>query len=174
MSEEYLLQNLVPSKQVIYVDLDGVLVNFEPEVKKLTHGIGLDDFIKTEGRPKLWELINFKGSEWWANLPWTPDGSLLWNAIKFKNPTILTSGSVRNCGALAANGKRKWVYKHLGGINTIIADSSSHKKKHAGRGNVLIDDYSKNIEEWNSKGGIGIQHKNAADTLEQLKTLNII
>jgi hypothetical protein len=37
--------------------------------------------------------------------------------------------------------------------------------------NILIDDYDQNIKEWQAKGGIGILHKNAADTIAQPKKL---
>ena len=38
-------------------------------------------------------------------------------------------------------------------------------------GSVLIDDRPKNINAWIDAGGIGILHKNAADTIAQLQDL---
>jgi len=35
----------------------------------------------------------------------------------------------------------------------------------------LIDDYIKNITEWESKGGIGVHHTNVAITIGKLKRL---
>jgi hypothetical protein len=40
-----------------------------------------------------------------------------------------------------------------------------------GRPNVLIDDYIKNIKEWESAGGMGIRHTNVSKTLAELKEL---
>ena len=37
--------------------------------------------------------------------------------------------------------------------------------------NVLIDDYIKNIREWESAGGIGILHKDVGKTINELKRL---
>jgi hypothetical protein len=37
--------------------------------------------------------------------------------------------------------------------------------------NILIDDWSKNIKEWEAAGGIAIKHKNAAETIAALKKL---
>ena len=37
--------------------------------------------------------------------------------------------------------------------------------------NVLIDDYIKNIKEWEDKGGIGIHHTAVPKTLNELKRL---
>ena len=40
-----------------------------------------------------------------------------------------------------------------------------------GKPNVLIDDYIKNIKEWEDKGGIGIHHTAVPKTLNELKRL---
>jgi hypothetical protein len=40
-----------------------------------------------------------------------------------------------------------------------------------GKPNVLIDDYIKNIKEWENKGGIGIHHTAVPKTLNELKRL---
>jgi hypothetical protein len=37
--------------------------------------------------------------------------------------------------------------------------------------NVLIDDYDKNIREWEAKGGIGIHHTDVGKTISELKRL---
>ena len=49
-----------------------------------------------------------------------------------------------------------------------------NKKKYAttdGKPNVLIDDYIKNINEWEKKGGIGVHHTEVGKTLAELKRL---
>ena len=40
-----------------------------------------------------------------------------------------------------------------------------------GRPNVLIDDHEGNIKEFRAKGGIGIHHTSADDTIKQLKKI---
>ena len=40
-----------------------------------------------------------------------------------------------------------------------------------GKPNVLIDDYQKNIDEWEAAGGIGITHFRTEVTIQQLKKL---
>ena len=50
----------------------------------------------------------------------------------------------------------------------------SQKKSYAktdGNPNVLIDDYDKNISEWEKSGGIGILHTNVGKTIGELKRL---
>ena len=44
-------------------------------------------------------------------------------------------------------------------------------KNRDGEPNVLIDDYMKNIKEWEAKGGIGIHHTNVGKTIAELKKL---
>ena len=40
-----------------------------------------------------------------------------------------------------------------------------------GEPNVLIDDYIKNIKEWEAKGGIGILHTSVSKSMSELKRL---
>ena len=50
----------------------------------------------------------------------------------------------------------------------------SQKQQYAttdGKPNILIDDYMKNINEWEKKGGIGIHHTDPRKTINELKRL---
>ena len=40
-----------------------------------------------------------------------------------------------------------------------------------GKPNILIDDYVKNIKEWEAKGGIGVHHTDVSKTVGKLKRL---
>ena len=40
-----------------------------------------------------------------------------------------------------------------------------------GKPNILIDDYMKNIKEWENKGGIGVHHTDPRKTISELKRL---
>ena len=71
--------------------------------------------------------------------------------------------------------KKKWFSK-----NTNFKRSKIHLVTRAqkqafaqtdGKPNDLIDDYIKNIKEWESKGGIGIHHTAVPKTLNELKRL---
>ena len=154
--------------RTIYVDLDGVLVDFDRGFEDISGGIDKINYIKKDGIENFWKLINSHGQEWWENLNWMPDGTKLWSAIENKNVKILTSGSTRNTGTMAITGKKQWVMNHLGPIETIVVNSSHDKQKYARPGDILIDDLPTNIKEWNSKQGIGILHHNAQDTLNKL------
>ena len=50
----------------------------------------------------------------------------------------------------------------------------SQKQQYAvtdGKPNILIDDYMKNIKEWENKGGIGVHHTDPRKTIGELKRL---
>ena len=71
--------------------------------------------------------------------------------------------------------KKKWLKKNTNikprNINLV---KRADKQKYAttdGKPNVLIDDYKKNIVEWESKGGIGVHHTEVGKTVAELKRL---
>ena len=71
------------------------------------------------------------------------------------------------------NGKYKWLAKNTrfknSRINLVVR---SQKKTFAitdGKPNILIDDYMKNINEWEAKGGIGVYHTSVPKTINELK-----
>ena len=43
--------------------------------------------------------------------------------------------------------------------------------KTAGRPNLLIDDFKRNVDQWKSKGGIAIFHTSTSNTIRQLQRL---
>ena len=56
------------------------------------------------------------------------------------------------------------------GTKTILTPAHL-KQAQSGENHILIDDRPKNIEEWESKGGIGILHTDAFSTIERLKEI---
>ena len=41
----------------IYCDMDGVIANFDLEFKKISNGLGPNEFITTFSKSKFWNLI---------------------------------------------------------------------------------------------------------------------
>ena len=104
-----------------------------------------------------------------------PDAKKLWNFIGKYNPIMLTAIPRESRGDIskqAASDKTKWMKKHFNlKQSDMRAVSRQDKQQFAkdgrdGRPNVL-----KNIKEWDAKGGIGIHHTSASDTINQLKDL---
>ena len=70
----------------------------------------------------------------------------------------------------------KWLSKNAkfkrANIHLVSREQKQAFAKNAeGEPNVLIDDYIKNIKEWEAKGGIGIHHTAVPKTLNELKRL---
>jgi hypothetical protein len=51
--------------------------------------------------------------------------------------------------------------------------SKDKKREFANKNAILIDDLKSNISDWNSSGGVGIQHKTTNQTIAQLKELGL-
>jgi len=151
----------------IFCDMDQVLVDF---IGGAEDAIG--EPFATADKDQRWNKIaNTKG--FWANLSWLSGGKRLWDFISKYDTEILSAYSNRD--GTSRNGKLKWLSKNTkikrGKINPVMR---SDKQKYAttnGKPNVLIDDYIKNINEWEAKGGIGIHHTNVSKTISELKRL---
>lgn len=152
----------------IYVDLDGVLSDFEGLIS--SH-VGRP--ISEISKGYLWASINKYNNEvnpFFESLPLMKDAMELWNFVisNFKDVNILTATG--NTPKDAAEQKRTWVIKHLSRYNRIITVTKSpDKANYASETSILIDDRDKSIDPWVEAGGIGILHTSAKETIEELK-----
>ena len=151
----------------IYCDMDNVLVDFLKGAEEVIGG----PFARFASDERWAKINNTKG--FWANLDWMPNAKRLYKFIERYNPYILSAYSSHDPSS--KNGKMKWLDK-----NTNIKGSRIklvkrvQKKAYAttdGEPNILIDDYIKNIDEWEAKGGIGIRHTDVGKTINKLKSL---
>ena len=161
------LQEQEDPKYKIYVDMDGVLVDFDGGYEKLT---GMTTKEADEKGPEFfWKPISKAGAKWWITLKWMPDGKQLWDYVKKYNPELLSAPSREEASRM---GKRVWVKRELPGVKLILR-SADKKQEFASPNSILIDDREKNIEQWRNAGGIGILHTDAASTIKKLKELGI-
>ena len=151
----------------IYCDLDEVLVDFMRGADAAVGG----SFIKTD-KDERWSKVN-QTKGFWANLGWKPNAKRLHDFIIRYNPHVLSAYPDRDPNA--KNGKMKWLKKNTGFKRAKIhLVKRAQKKDYAttdDKPNVLIDDYIKNIREWEAKGGIGILHTDVGKTISELKRL---
>lgn len=156
----------------VNVDLDGVLGDFKGRYFQVT-GVHFDSIKDPQER---WDLL--KGHE----VGFYKSISPFWGAASFVNDILLLDGidHVRVLSALPSllefpTGtieKVKWVSRIIHPyLETHVAEKSSDKHKWAKPGDILIDDNSWNIHQWNQAGGIGILHINFEKSLEQLKNV---
>lgn len=161
-------------KYYIFCDMDGVLVDFDKGYKDLT-GVSTKHADVQNSKDfwnKLESSLKEKGltqEDYWKGLDWMPDGKTLWNYIKQYNPYILTAPS-KDPGS--RTGKKEWV-ERLDNMKNIYFRAAQSKSDFAGKNKVLIDDREDTIESWRAKGGIGILHTSAANTIEQLKQIGL-
>jgi hypothetical protein len=162
-----LLKEVEDTKYTIYCNMDGVLVDFEEGYEKLT-GINIRGR-HVKGDEKFWEPRKQAGAAFWIRLKWMPDGKQLWDYINKYNPILLSAPSKEESSRV---GKRVWVKRNLPGVKLILRPASQ-KQQFSGENKILIDDREDNIEQWRNKGGIGILHTSASNTIKQLKELEL-
>jgi hypothetical protein len=167
-------QFLTESEYTIYVDMDGVLCDFLKSVSTIIKKDvkNFEDWSKI--REKTWMLISKEGVDFWSNLEWKPDGKKLWFYIQKYKPNILSAYPIKSPNKeYAQKGKLIWIEKNLQNVNKVYLVKGIEKQNFATSTSILIDDAKRNIEQWISKGGIGILHKNSNDTIKQLKALGL-
>ena len=157
----------------LFLDMDGVIVDFERGVKKLT-GTSIREFAGNLGR--MWKAVAGVGN-FYTKLDWMPDGEELWTLLAPLNPTMLT-GIPHGHGW--GGQKHIWVNEHLDPIPRVIIKPPSRTKMQAaleaeeieaipdGETWILIDDTAKMGSQWGNEGGVFIHHKNAETTIQKL------
>jgi hypothetical protein len=152
-------------KPTLFVDLDGVLVDFERGFEIL-HGV--HPHLMPE--PDMWAKI-VKHDGHWVSLPAMPGALKLWAKIAPYNPIILT-GCPKTGFREAELGKREWCARELGDHVAVIATYSKKKPQHMLLpGDILIDDRTKNCKRWEEAGGKAIFYENAEQVILELTTL---
>ena len=163
-----------PNDYHIYVDLDGVLADLHTEIErvldiKITMSGGDTDW---DNADEIWKRLRELDEPNFSNLNKLPDADKLWKYVLKYSPNILTATghpSKRN-----AQQKVGWVEKNLSGYNQIYTVVASRlKAQYAWPDTILIDDRMKSIGPWRQKGGIGILHTSADETIKELKKLGL-
>ncbi len=148
----------------IYVDMDGVLVDFDAHYKKLF------GYVPVRPGGTDWKLVRSVG-DFYLTLPQMPDLDQLWDRVYPHSPIILT-GVPSQINA-ADNDKRTWALKHLTPDTEMICCLAKDKALHCKPGDILIDDYERHKQKWLDAGGIWITHTSALDTCRQLDAIGI-
>lgn len=151
-------------KTKLYVDLDGVLVDFERGYADANGGVGPSG----DDNEVFWAPVK-RTEDFWLNLPWMPGGQHLWDFVKDHEHLVVLSSPGHHDTERATQQKKEWVRKHLGPDVHLVLKQSKEKHFYACPRSILIDDWKGNIKRWADAGGIAIRHRQAADTIEMLK-----
>lgn len=150
----------------LYLDLDGVMADFDahfPATFGLDHRSLADD--------AMWATINAHPS-YFRDMPPCEGAKAFFDSISWLDPIILTACPRTNY-ANAARQKRAWVREHLSTSCMVLPVMGGRNKPlfmHA-PGDILIDDFERNIVVWQEDGGRGILHCDFATTKEALDRL---
>ena len=160
----------------IYCDMDGVLADFTGAISKQFYDGKPWDELKKQHKEKWQDTFRpqiMLDTKFWQDLPYAPGAQHLWDYIKGYNPFILSAYATwdeESC----KKGKRLWLAKYVRVPESrVILCERQDKVKYASPTSILIDDYDKNVREWNAHGGIGIQHTTTAKTISELQKLGI-
>ena len=165
----------------IYLDMDGVLADFERGVKEICgltppsqnakhHKPGEDD--------EMWEAIK-ACPHFYDYLELMPGAKGLFDALydKYGDKCEILTGIPKPRREIvnAASDKKIWVKRLLSEDVVVNIVFREEKPQYChGEGCVLIDDMERNIRDWSALGGTGIVNVSADETMEKLKELGIL
>ena len=152
MNSDY-IYNSVATKELNKFSYRPYPLNEEPydKLKSLNYNKKWDKIFKPDdlNKPTMWITLR-KTPNFYANLPWMPEGKALWDAIKDYNPVILT-GCPK--GGWSEADKRAWCARELGANIKVITCDTKDKPKFCNEGDILIDDRDVIKDEWIAKKG---------------------
>jgi proteasome assembly chaperone (PAC2) family protein len=166
------------SEYKVYLDMDGVLADFDQRFRDLS-GMEPRDFENKYGKKAFWNLIDEENKiKFWVGIPIMSGAADLVDAVKDYNYELLTSPSAKKQSYL---GKILWVKNHTGNvfpskprINFKKAKEKHLVKPQLAKTDILIDDREDTIGRWNTAGGTGIVYKNIGQVLSDLKKLGLV
>ena len=162
----------------IYLDMDGVVADFEQRFRDLS-GMGPREFEAKYGKNAFWDFIDEGDNKikFWVGIPPMEGASQLVNYVSKHDYVMLTAPSIKKQSRL---GKALWIRNHTGDIfpskPTVIfkAAKEKHKVKPSlTEKDILIDDKASTIDNWNAAGGTGILYTSANQAISELKKLGL-
>lgn len=166
---------------ILYLDMDGVLVDFDGGFSKIAQGLAIKEYSKAFGEAKARNTFLDAGIHFWENLEWIHGGKELWNTASrlFHRVYILSSAGTTHPqkAEMVEAGKREWLKKHIPSIphDHIFVVRGRHLKQQFSTPNsILVDDMNDTIQSWNLKGGFGILHNsnNYKKTINELHDIS--
>jgi FMN phosphatase YigB (HAD superfamily) len=155
-------------RKQIYLDCDGVLADFDAGAQAI-FGMPAHAFEKRRGPGEFWRRLA-RADDFFGSLPLMPDAMELYEAVREKNPIILTG---MPHGKWAEPQKRRWAARHFPDV-PVITTMAALKHEHRHPGDVLVDDRDKHRHLWEHEGGIFIHHKSARQSIKELKARGFI
>ena len=164
----------------IYLDMDGVLADFERGVWEICQikAPSQDGNRNQEEDDIMWEAIR-RADHFYDRLELMPGAKEMFDRIAGKygdRCEILTGIPREERGIVTAEqDKIDWTRRMLSEKVKVNLVCRKHKQNYCtGPESVLIDDREKTIREWQKLGGTGILHRSAEETLKELAELGLL
>ena len=152
----------------IYLDMDGVIADFNKRYKALYKM----EPKEAEDKKEFYKFFDeFIATKQFATLDLMPDATMLLNYLsKLNIPTeILSSTASEKRDADIRAQKLLWLQTHNIGFKVNLVPGKRLKKDFSNANSILIDDTPVNIDQWRREGGVGILHTDALTTIGILK-----
>lgn len=156
--------------EVVFLDMDAVLVNFYRGcLELLGHDPNMDLSDKTpeelydlgwmvDGtQEEFWEVIDDHKEKFWANLKPMPWKDKLYDGCKALVDQVCLLSTPAHRAKGSSTGKHQWIAEHLGGTKEYIF--TPRKFWCAANNRVLVDDKVSHVKKWAKYGGVGILFK---------------
>jgi 5'(3')-deoxyribonucleotidase len=148
-------------KPVLYLDLDGVLVDFvagalvahKQDIPRLSMRWNFfEQYTPPMTEAEFWKDLGF---DFWSTLPWTPEGKNFLAGLEgvFGDRIILLTSPADTSGAV--EGKVEWVRRELPQYKKRLFVGPA-KQLLAGPKKILVDDNNTNVERFRAEGGVAV------------------
>ena len=161
----------------IYLDMDGVVADFDKRFEELS-GMLPQSYVDKNGLKAFWDLIDEKHKvAFWRGIELMPGAEQLVRYVEQHPFEMLTAPSIKKQSVI---GKSLWVKDKVGTLYSMKPKVTyrSAKQKHTVKPNlskfdILIDDKGSTIDNWNAAGGTAILYQNAGQVINDLKKLGL-
>ena len=152
----------------IYLDMDGVIANFE---KRYIELFNVEPSSARDYKEFNTFFDKFVADGHFETLEMMPDAMDLVRALRNALPPtqILSSTASQKRQEAISKQKTKWLETHDIDFQRNFVPGKHLKKKYARTDTLIIDDTESVINDWRAAGGVAILHRNVPDTLAQLK-----
>lgn len=154
-----------------YIDLDGVLANHDGQA--ITYQVKIPNTEDNDAGTK-YDIRDYKNGFFRTMAP-MPDMHLFQDYLKGIDKDrvhILSAVPKRRTSALSVfDEKKEWIEEYLPfirshNIHIVFREHKQFFVENQPHG-ILIDDNHKNVFDWRARGGIGILHKSAMQSIKQ-------
>ena len=161
----------------IYLDMDGVVANFDKRFEDLS-GMLPQAYVDKHGKNAFWDLIDEKHKvSFWRGIEVMPGANELVSFVSQYPYQMLTAPSVKKQSVI---GKGLWVKDKVGTLYPskpkVFYRKAKEKhmvKPELTKNDILVDDRPDTIARWDGAGGTAILFQSAGQVINDLKKLGL-